>query len=140
MLFRGVYFKYAEKNSATFKQISLCDLAKEFDKQSKETYPRMGTVNQVLKIHVVFQAVLADFGLNPLTVLPDFPETLLYGVLSEQLHNPDIAKVIVSDKSSNEYKKFFLVIGNFFKLPFLEFNEILSEYKNEDNRILWCCK
>ena len=60
--------------------------------------------------------------------MPDFPENsdLLYGVLSQQIHNPYIVKVVVSDLSDSNYKSFFKQIGKSCSLGFREYDEEAS--------------
>ena len=48
-------------------------------------------VNRVLREDKVWRAVLTDLNLNHGTVLPTFSENLLYGVMSDRVHNPDLS-------------------------------------------------
>lgn len=93
----------------------------------------MSMVNRVLREDKVWRAVLTELNLNPGTVLPTFSENLLYGVMSDRVHNPDLSNIIVSDRSSKEYKFFFSELSVLIDIPYKEFDEMLTENVNDNN-------
>ena len=93
----------------------------------------MSCANTILQIESVWKAALADFNLADQNIkLPAFPQNLLYGVVSEKIHNPDISKVYVSDLSSDEYKYFYKIFGPMFNFPYDEFQEYLTEINADE--------
>lgn len=129
-LFHEVYKLYKDKNSVTFKMIDSSLVATDIKAESQKMYPKMTTMNKALKIPEVWEAVLTELKVGPNCkncVFPDFAKSYVYGVVSEGVHNADIASVILSDKSTPEYQIFFRCFGNLFGLPYKEFIEEMTE-------------
>ena len=131
MFFRAIYFKYDNSSSAIHVSITTSDkFATRFLKESRKDYPSMTLVNAALHESAIWAAVAIDFSL-PTLDLPKLSQTLLYGVISERIHFPDLASVIVSDKADKAYKDFFNELGRLFGLDYTEFDEELSATYSE---------
>lgn len=92
----------------------------------------MSVMNKAFQKEEIWKAALSDFKLDPNIRFPVFEADLLYGVVSERVHNPEIATVILSDKSTREYKEFFQVFGSKFGRGYAEFVEELTEMSEEE--------
>jgi len=90
----------------------------------------MSLVSDALQDEGISEAVMKDFAISKFK-LPEFPDALLYGLISERIHSPDLAKIIVSDKAGNDYKGFFTWLGQLFRLSYVEFNEEMSDASSE---------
>jgi len=73
---------------------------------------------------------MKDFAISKFK-LPEFPDALLYGLISGLVHSLGLAKIIVSDKAGNDYKGFFTWLGQLFRLSYVEFNEEMSDASSE---------
>jgi hypothetical protein len=91
ILFRRIYDKWDNKQSLVFLAINNTLFNDKFRTERKKEFPSMSMVNRVLREDKVWRAVLTELNLNPGTVLPTFSENLLYGVMSDRVHNPDIS-------------------------------------------------
>jgi len=121
--FQAVYVKYDNKSSALHSSIIRSSrFAGMFHKESKKAFPSMSLVSDALQDEDISEAVMKDFALSKFK-LPEFPDALLYGLISERIHSPDLAKIIVSDKADNDYKSFFTWLGQLLRLSYAEFNE-----------------
>lgn len=98
----------------------------------KRSIPKMSSINKVLRVSSVWAVVVSEFKLGDGIIFPDFPSNMLYGALSESIHNPDLTKVIVSNRSESDYKLFFNRAAKFCDRSFLEFNEENSESETEE--------
>jgi len=58
--------------------------------------------------------------------MPVFEEQLMYGAISLILHNPVLDVVIVSDRASTAYKRFFEKLAAQKKKQFKEFSEFAA--------------
>lgn len=129
-LFREVYNLYKNPRTETFKRISSSVAASEIKVESSKPFPKMTSINKALKIPEIWQAVLVDLKVDPKCeniAFPDFVQSLLYGIVSDVVHNPDITSVILSDKSSVQYRIFFECFGDFFGVSYKEFIEEMTE-------------
>ena len=133
ILFRRIYDKWDNKQSLVFLAINNTHFNDKFRTERKKEFPSMSMVNRVLREDKVWRAVLTELNLNPGTVLPTFSENLLYGVMSDRVHNPDLSNIIVSDRSSKEYKFFFSELSVLIDIPYKEFDEMLTENVNDNN-------
>ena len=93
----------------------------------------MSAVNSVLKEPQVFEAVWAHFKLDRAFPLPDFDESMLYGAVSEIIHNPSIREIIVSDASSGQYRGFFGELARYNKRSVVLFDEMLASTDESDD-------
>jgi hypothetical protein len=108
---------------------------KAFCKNCYRDFPPMTTVNRLLKNDVIWDLIKRKFGFSNERKFPDFDDKLLYGVLSELIHNPDIENIIVSNLASNNYKDFFLELGVYFNRKCKEFNEMSTESVPDGKKI-----
>lgn len=131
--FNHVLDLYRLPNSPLKTEIAKTRFGKDMEEEVKRhRQPKMSLVNKVLRINSVWSVVVREFSLGDDTIYPDFQGTLLYGVLSEGMHNPDLTKVIVSDLSESNYKTFFRRAAQFCDLGFTEFKEEYSESDSEN--------
>ncbi len=125
--FSGILLKYRDKQSLIFSVIDGSCHAEQFRKLSEEAYPKMTPINAALKNATIWDAVKIEFNLPTTLRLPNFRNQLLYGVMSERLHDPDIMNIIVSDKSYKEYKEFFMALCDIVDTQYSEFDEESAE-------------
>ena len=105
-------------------------MASKIQKESESKDPKMTPLNQVLRLPGVWETVRAELDLGPECAdieLPDFVDDLVYGVMSEKVHNPGLISVIVSDKSLVNYQDFFRCMARIYALQYKDFDEELTE-------------
>lgn len=77
----------------------------------KKTHPRMTVLNRVLTHETLRHAVWAEFGLERDVPLPKLDEEdLLYGSLSNGVHDPGLRNVYVPKTSPTQFKSFVAAI------------------------------
>jgi len=67
----------------------------------------MSHINAALSHSDVRETVWVTLGLKKNLVLPSFPSEVLYGRLSEMLHQPKFLSILISNKVDSDYKHFF---------------------------------
>ena len=96
-------------------------------KACNEKQPKMTAINDYFRHNKDAWSIIAEeYKLSGCT-FPLISNTLLYGVVSEAIHNPDMVSVIVSSASTEDYKVFFEEISNLIPFKYKEFDEELSE-------------
>ena len=63
--------------------------------------------------------------------MPALSRTVVYGALSEVIHNDHFNKVIMSNLSNEDYKCFMLCLSKYYKKSMIEFDEMQSELDEE---------
>lgn len=63
--------------------------------------------------------------------MPALSRTVVYGALSEVIHNDHFNKVIMSNLSNEDYKGFMLCLSKYYKKSMIEFDEMQSELDEE---------
>ena len=86
-------------------------------------YPKMSHINNALRYSEVKDIVWTTLGFDKSLVLPSFPNDILYGRLSEMLHDPRYRQILLSDKEDPVYKLFFTTVVNKYELSIEEYSE-----------------
>jgi hypothetical protein len=90
-------------------------------KNFRSNDPLKSGINAILQNPKVQSVVWMRFNLS--SELPVFPTTLLYGALSEIIHNPDVRGLVVSDAATSSYKAFFSDLAGLYKVKYTEYEE-----------------
>ena len=115
----------------TFEKVEKIDKSNSFNKTAYSLYPKMTTINKFLTNDGVWKAVVDALQLSTAMTFPDFGETLIYGVVSNAIHNPEFPQVIVSNKADNTLKEFVQVLAVILKKRYTEFDEEMSALAEE---------
>lgn len=103
----------------------------------QDKYPKMAVINKLLSEKSVWMATKATFKFPENLVFPEYCDSnMLYGVLSNSIHNPDLFSVIVSDKAEEPVKCFYKALSVFHELRYTEFNDEQSEDAAEKEGII----
>ena len=86
-------------------------------------YPKMKRVNDLLRRKSVKDVVWKVFGFDRTCNFPDFGEELLYGGVSDIVHNPGIRTIYVSDMDPIGYNCFFGLLASHQRRPFSTYDE-----------------
>ena len=116
--------KAKNKKSQNQKQNGSVVLVEEDLIIMQKAYPKMTHINQVLGHPDVKGKIWASLGLDASIELPRFPNDVLYGRLSEQLHFPKFRSVLLSDKEDSKYKDFFIGVVTKYDLLIEEYSEV----------------
>lgn len=82
----------------------------------------MTQTNAILSSNVPFRvAVWELLGIASDLDLPALSSRLLYGDLSDIIHNPEFDYVAVSDNNGKNFKAFFLAVATMFKITYIEY-------------------
>lgn len=81
------------------------------------------TMNQLLKIEEIQNIVWKNLNISTNITLPDFPNQLLYGAVSEIIHFPDVDRVLVSNMQTESFKAFFRYLAEKYDRDYEEFDE-----------------
>ena len=84
---------------------------------------KMSHVNKVLSHSDVKVVVWASLGYDESVVLPSFPNDVLYGRLSEMLHQPKYRSIFLSNRTDSEYKAFISAAVAKYDLAIEEYSE-----------------
>ena len=97
------------KSSKVLKdEVQLSGLSKnEIEDVTKAPNPKCTSINKALTVPGVQKLLWPELGLNSSFVFPTFGTSLLYGVVSSEVHLPLISAVYLSDESAAEVVKFF---------------------------------
>ena len=107
--------------------INEADKSGEFKKIVKSGYPKMSTMNKILLNEALWSIIAVNLGLPVTLKFPNLESSsLIYGVLSDSIHNPDLDRVILSNKSDETFKVFFKALAVMLKKSYFEFDEELS--------------
>ena len=119
-------FHFNSGNKAIVRAINSAPFPNVFITNAKLQFPKMGVVNKYLTYDNVWHAFVNEVGLPSDTKLPRFGPNLLYGVISDEIHDPQLAKIIVSDKADAATKAFFHSLGKLLDKQYSEFDEELA--------------
>lgn len=91
--------------------------------EMKKPSPKMTAVNRVLAIEECRCAVWKALGLDLSVPLPALDaERLLYGSVSDIVHDPGLQNVYVANSCHKDFKSFIAVICGLFKSEMVEFD------------------
>ena len=96
-------------------------------KNFKKPYPTFSTINDLLSVTSVKEFLWKHFNFPETIKVPLLPSSLLYGALSDIIHNNLFSKVIISDVSTTDFKEFMTCLSNHYEKSLVEFNEEQSE-------------
>lgn len=138
-LFVRVVDLYRSGSNDLVKVIDEADKGGEFKKNAKRVNPKMTTVNKILLNKAVWSVVAANLGMSATIKFPDLGSSLIYGVLSSEIHNPDLDRVIVSNKADETRKVLFKALANMSKKEYIEYDEewssLADETENKSNKL-----
>ena len=86
----------------------------------------------MLKSKRVWDAFIKDLKAPEELKLPDFPNDLLYGLLSETIHYPDLQDIIISDLADPHFKDFYKFVASLSNKKYSEFDYVASHSYNPD--------
>ena len=95
--------------------------------QASKKFPSMTIINKVLSIDSVWKTVISEYKFPAGLKFPEFPRYLIYGVVSDNIHNPDITKIILSNLADKNYRNFFSELSIVTGKSITEFDELSSE-------------
>jgi hypothetical protein len=85
----------------------------------------MSKINVVLNNRTIQFEYFQAQGYPTDMALPSFTSSsnILYGTLSEMVHNPDIQSIIYSNEMSDDWKKAYKYLGDRFQIKLIEYDE-----------------
>lgn len=95
-------------------------------KSLQSSRPTMTAVNRILLNNKIHDAVWDYFNFEKSCPLPRFSDGLLYGAISDIIHNPGLKNIFVSSAAGQSYACFFNLLANWQSLPLNEFDEGLA--------------
>lgn len=96
--------------------------------------PKMTKVNVIMNNKRVQSYFFNNTGYPTGMSLPSYPSSrnILYGSLSELVHNPDLQTIIVSSDLSEEWKSAYRSLGEHFRCDYSEFDEMMAAAGEKD--------
>lgn len=91
----------------------------------------MSVVNSHLLKEDIWKAVARALDVPPGVELPTFGPDLIYGAISDEIHNLQVLNIIISDKADDGRKLFFKWLSGQLKKRYSEFDEEMS-YMGEE--------
>ena len=92
----------------------------------------MTAIDKAVRIPVMRAAVWEHFGFEQHVEYPVLSGDLLYGTLSNAVHNKVFKQIPVSDMADDSYKKFLGVLGKKYLQTVVEYSEMeASTYEDE---------
>jgi hypothetical protein len=137
-LFHRIADEYKANSSCLISiEIKKLEDIRRIDSDLRGLYPRMATVNKLCLIPNVKKAIWSQLALEDCAV-PGLGDNLLYGGISEKIHNPNFPAIVVSNLESPEYKSFFNMLALFLKKVkgAVEFSEELAAAYTDDGGLL----
>jgi hypothetical protein len=99
--------------------------------------PKMTMINLVMN-EIPIQSLFFTMKNYPLnTILPKFSSSsnILYGSLSEIVHNPDLQSIIISSDLREEWKSAYQKIGDHFQTNLIEYDPIMAAAGGKDAQL-----
>jgi hypothetical protein len=97
---------------------------KTFINAAKARFPIKTAIDKTVRIPVIEAAVWKYFDFEKDVVYPVLPNDVMYGVLSEAIHNQVFSHVPVSDKADKNYKNFFGLLGKHYLKEVVVYSEM----------------
>ena len=108
----------------------LCDKSIR-DKLNVED-PKMSAIYRILMENsTIRKEFLMWMNMDPGLELPQKGGTILFGTLSEAIHDPMLRTVVVASDDDVLYKKFFEALARRFKVKMIEYDAELSALEKE---------
>lgn len=105
---------------------------KMFSTAATARYPSMSAIDRVARIPSMRAAVWEHFNIEQHVEYPVLSGDLLYGTLSNAVHNQVFRQIPVSDLADDNYKRFLCVLGKIYNKKVLEYSEMdASTYEDE---------
>ena len=105
---------------------------KRFRNAAAARYPSMSSIDETVRIPAMQIAVWEHFHFDQDMVYPVLTGDLLYGTLSNAVHNKVFKQIPVSDMATDSYKKFIVELGKMYEQTVVEYSELdASTYEDE---------
>ena len=105
---------------------------KAFRVAAAARFPSMSAIDRAVRNPIMQKAVWEYFGFEHNMVYPVLSGDLMYGTLSNAVHNVVFKKIPVSDMADDSYKRFLAVLGNIYHQTVDEYSEMdASTYEDE---------
>ena len=104
----------------------------EIQKILRDKYPKMSDINRFLLRKDVQDFVWNYLGMPLDCPFPIFDRTLLYGTISEIVHNPDITTILCSDMDPPGMVCFFEALAVQRQFKFVQYKEHLASNVPKD--------
>lgn len=118
------------KNSESFQEFVKSELkdipsnSKELIKNLNSSDPKMTKINLVLDNRRIQSQYFTLQQYPTDMILPSFTSSsnILYGTLSEIVHNPDLQAIVYSSEETNEWKRAYKYLGERFQVKSVQYD------------------
>ena len=109
--------------------------AKAFRAAAAAPYPSMSAIDRAVRIPVMKAAVWKEFGFDQDVEYPVLPSDLVYGTLSNAIHNMVFKRIPVSDRADDIYKRFVCLLAERYFRTAVEYSEMDVSSNEEEQRM-----
>jgi hypothetical protein len=134
---KDIVVAYKNGTNQIFVSVDCLDAAdrKAFHTAATSRYPSMSAIERAVRNPNFQTAVWKHFGFEEHMKYPVLSDDLLYGTLSNAVHNKVFKQILVSDIVDDDYKRFFAVLGERYGQKVLEYSEMdASTYEDRKER------
>jgi hypothetical protein len=123
-----IYQVYKQGNGDVYKAISGSKLfSKLIDNEANKDFPQKQILDKALRDDpVIREAVWTHFNLDENPPYPVLSNDLLFGTLSNMVHNYHYNAVLISDEAPTEYMTFFKALATYQKRKFELFSAVAA--------------